>query len=139
MYLQHYNYKELIITMSNPTSCRSRCGSVCPNERRETSAAAAVVGGGGGFGVAVVVGQVLLVPLRRRPPLHLRARHLGGDLPECGHVAAGGQERRGGPRRGAGGDHPLLASQGQVRYIWILCYNTKVTRDYPGYMPFGIG
>ena len=53
-------------------------------------------------------GEVLLVP----PPLHLRPRHLGGRLGARRHVAPRQEQRR--PRRRAGGDHPLLASQGQV-------------------------
>ena len=52
---------------------------------------------------------MLLVP----PPLHLRPRHLGGRLGSRGDVAARQEQRR--PRRRAGGDHPLLASQGQGR------------------------
>ena len=52
---------------------------------------------------------MLLVP----PPLHLRPRHLGGRLGSRRDVAARQEQRR--PRRRAGGDHPLLASQGQVR------------------------
>ena len=51
---------------------------------------------------------MLLVP----PPLHLRPRHLGGRLGSRGDVAARQEQRR--PSRRAGGDYPVLASQGQV-------------------------